>query len=565
VRRHVPGTLAGVPCAATVTALIEALGDLDPMLRFKALAALHRVHGERPDLEIPRAPVETALLAETRRHARAVTLHAALSAAAWIGQDTLLLQTLQERQGRSRHRVFRLLGLLHPQADITAVRMAVDDGDERARASAVEYLDSLLTGEVRRRVLAVIEGIPVRPRIEDPHPVSRTGAAPEQSLVRLIHNEDEVLAALAIHAAAERGVRGVDAELRDVLAHRAGDRWSVADAASWALSGRSGEPLPAVELVHRMRCIPLFRDVPIDDLFHVAAGGRQVRYEAGQVMLRAGAHPEALHLLIDGTVLIDSSAEGRTAPAALDLEEMLDRTPLSATIRADAAAVVLALTREEFFALLSGSVGLVHGMFRTLFPAHSGDTAPHLLRATLPPEFGPGQPAPLQLIDRVLVLEGHPLLRGASGDQLLRLAAVAREVRLEAGTSLFDGTSNPAVDVLLDGEVDVEPTSGAPYTVGRGDTAGAYEVLAGVPPDARAAIRQSGRAVRIDGGDLLDVLMEDTELLQRVFSAGRRLWAAPTAAAASAAPAAASLPQSHATEPVGDAPGGLPTEVARIA
>ena len=92
------------------------------------------------------------------------------------------------------------------------------------------------------------------------------------------------------------------------------------------------EPLPAVELAERLRRIPLFDYVSVDELFRVAGTGRQVRHEPGRLIYQEGVQPETLQFLIDGEVAIEGD-EGtppvrRSAPAALAFEEMLEGTAM---------------------------------------------------------------------------------------------------------------------------------------------------------------------------------------------------------------------------------------------
>ena len=110
----------------------------------------------------------------------------------------------------------------------------------------------------------------------------------EDTLAQLIHDDDQVIAAAAVHLAAERGIGTLADDLEYVLAHRDVRDWYVFEAASWALAGtrmaiderraRWLEPLPAVEIVNRLRRIALFEHVSVDELFRLAGTGRQMRH-----------------------------------------------------------------------------------------------------------------------------------------------------------------------------------------------------------------------------------------------------------------------------------------------
>jgi AAA family ATP:ADP antiporter len=541
VRRHIPATLALIPSEATVKVLIEALGDRDGFLRFKAVEALVRIRRERPDLVIPREPIEAMINTEILRFANALTLHANLFITGGFPGETLLARVLDEKQSRSRNRIFRLLGLIFPPDDIDAARYALDHGDTRARASAAEYLDNLLGGDLRRRLMFVIEDLPIDERVRRANTQFRTRRRdPEDTLAQLIHDEDQIAAAAAIHLVAERGIWKLETDVEHALAHRDVRDWYVFEAASWALAARRVgpserrqrwlEPLPAVELADRLRRIPLFDYVSVDELFRVAGTGRQVRHEPGRVIYQDGTHPETLQFLIDGEVAVQTGDEPQldtwSAPAALAFEEMLQGVPMRATVRASEVAISLSLTREEFLTLLSDNIELTHGLFKMLLDRRGAENL--VMHGRLPSEIKQLAADGLQPIERVLLLQSSPLLQHATGEQLLRLAEIAREVPLAAGTVLFGESANPAIYGILSGELRVDAPGQPPTTADEGDAVGFYETLAAVSAGVTVTVTKEGTALRIERQELFDLLADNIDLLQGLFSALARTESQPS-------------------------------------
>jgi AAA family ATP:ADP antiporter len=533
VRRHLPATLALLPSAASIAALTAALSDRDGFLRFKAVVALESIHRERPDLPIAREAIEAVILADALRFANALTLHANLFGKGAIPADTLLARALDEKQARSRNRIFRLLGLIYKPDDIAAARYAIEHGDARGRASATEYLDNLLSGEMRKRVMLLIEEMPADERVRRANTLFRTRRRDfEDTLAQLIHDEDQIIATAAIHLTAERGIWKLADDVEHALAHRDVRDWYVFEAASWALAARRMapserrqrwlEPLPAAELAVRLQKIPLFDYVSVDELFRIASTGRQVRHEPGRVVYLESIHPESLQFLIDGDVAVDAPGGGapeqRSAPAVLAFEEMLEGTPMRSTIRATDVAITLALTREEFLTLLSDNIELANGLFKMLLETRSRASWGSAMRGEIPPEIASRAKDGLEPIERVLLLQQSPLLERATGEQLLRLATITREVTLVEGTVLFGETENAAIYTLLSGEVRVEAPGEAPFALDEGDTFGLYEALSGIPAGVRVTVTKSGTALRVDRRELFDLLADNIDLLQGLFS-----------------------------------------------
>ena len=207
VRRHLPATLARIPSQRTMDVLVDALSDRDGFLRYKAITAIEALHRSHPELIVRRDPVEALAMAESLRYFNALTLHANFVHGGDFGSDTLLVRALEEKQvAQPRARV--------PAAgpDLLAGRhaaawRALERGTATEHASAAEYLDNVLTGALRKRVVLMVDDMPIDERVRRTNLLFRTRRrTPEDTLAQLIHDDDQVIAACAIHLAAERGI-----------------------------------------------------------------------------------------------------------------------------------------------------------------------------------------------------------------------------------------------------------------------------------------------------------------------------------------------------------------------
>jgi HEAT repeat protein/CRP-like cAMP-binding protein len=534
VRRHIPSTLALIPSDRSVELLVEALGSQDGFMRFKAARALGRIRREHPELAVPAAPVEAQIQREANRYFSTLSLHYNLTHQDAAAGDSLLGRALQEKIARTVDRIYRLLALVYPPRDIAAARWTLEHGDSRGRAGALEYLDNLLTGAVRKKVLPVIEEVPLDEKVRKGNVLlkSRVRDA-EESLAQLIHDDDQVVAATAIQFVESRALWALAGDLEYVLEHRDPRDWYVFEAASWALAARRideqarrarwMEPLPAVVLVDRLRRLPLFDFVSIDEMFRIAGSGRQVRHEGGRTLYERGTRAGTLEFLLDGTVVVQGAGEPPReieSPAALGFDELIQGAPAAETTRAKDRAICLALGEEDLLGLLSESVDLVQGLFRTLLervgPAWS--TGVHLSRHKAD---GVRLADGVQAIEKVLVLEEMPVLSRASATDLAALAGVAHEVRLTAGEVLFAESEVPAIFILLAGELSLEPmTGGEPKAAGPGDTVGVYATLSGADTNGwRAHVTAAGTALRIAREPLFDLLGDRIELVRNLSSA----------------------------------------------
>jgi AAA family ATP:ADP antiporter len=525
VRRHVPSSLALLPYPASVQALLAALDAGDGFLRFKATVALNRLRNNHPELPIDPAVISRHIGIEAARAFNALTLHYNLFVAGGLDANGLLARALSEKHARALNRTFNLLTLIYPPSDIAAVRHAIADRDVKVRSRGMEYLDNLLEGEVRKRVVLLLDDMPAEERIRKGNVIYRTRTRDvEDTLAQLLHDEDQSIASAAVLLVEEKGLWSLADDLEHVLAHRDVRDQFVFEAASWALAASRmqaerrkelwQEPLPAVELADRLRRIPLFDFTYVDELFRLARLGRQVRYEKGHAVYGRGQTVTSIQFLLDGRVAVAGGQE-QAAPAALGFEQLLEGSPMPSAITAADRAITLALTADEFLALLSENVELAEGIFRMLIETHGLATGHTLIHGTLPPDLKAS--AHLRPIDRALLLQSSPLLAHATATQVWRLQAIARETTIAAGAEALPKGGEAAILVVLSGSLRVEGANQAGAATA-GDVIGMYETLAGTPCEATVISTDDSTVLRIDRGGLFELLADHTDLLQGIFS-----------------------------------------------
>jgi CRP-like cAMP-binding protein/HEAT repeat protein len=529
VRRHVPSTLALLPSAASVSALLAALDDPDGFLRFKAVTALGEIRRSHPELTIDATQVSKHILSEAGRAFSALTLHYNLFVAGGLDKTSLLALTLNEKYERAYNRMFLLLSLVHSQGDIAAVRATLEVGEGRTVSGAIEYLDNVLKGDVRRRVMLLVEDMPQDERIRKGNVLYRTRTRDvEDTIAQLLHDEQQAIAAAAIHLVESRQMWNLADDIEHILAHRDPRDWYVFEAASWALAAHRmpaerrkalwQEPLPTVELADRLRKIGVFSFASVDELFRIAGLGRQVRYEAGRTLYERDATPSTVQFLLEGRVNATPAkgpSQAIDAPTPVAFEEVLEGSRMQSTITAVEPVIALSLTTDELLALLSENVELAEGIFRTLMQNRPGWQA--VVHGEISSELQRKVAVGLQQVDRVLLLQGIPLLSHATAEQLLGMAAIARHVPLKAGTDPMSG-GTASILLVLNGSLRIERKGGQVETAAAGDVVGIYETLGGTPFAATVTVTGDGSALKLDRSEVFDLLANHTDLLQGVFS-----------------------------------------------
>ena len=544
VRRHVPSTLSRIPCQASMDVLVAALvREKDAFLRYKCVAAIDRLHREHPELAFDPNPIEVLAWLEGMQYFQYLSYWDNLFTRGGISTPCLLDSLLKEKANRAKDRVYFMLGLLYPRRDIMAARWALEHGEGRAKASASEYLDNVLSGPLRRRLMPMLEDMPLEERVQRGNAILRTRPRDvEETLLILINSDDDVVSAAAIDLVGRLELRSLADDLEHVLAHRDVRDWHVFEAASWTLAGlrlqstkRRAlwlEPLPSVEIASRLRAIPIFASVATDELFRIARTGRQTRLDPGHVVFEAGSLPTHVHMLLDGRVEVKArGGAGRQVrhPAPLGLEEVLEERAHAETVRAVETSVSLQLSVDEARGLLADNTDLVQGLFRWMLDHPAFGTGRLVIRGTegsgldgpssiVDPTSAAAAGGALRPIDVVLALRRIPLFARASVEARLALAAIAHEEPLEQSGMFVHAADAPAIHVVVDGELETVAPGDEGVSIGPGDALGVFETCAGVPLGVDVRVTVPGRALRISHEDFFDLLGQRADLLQALFA-----------------------------------------------
>ena len=126
----------------------------------------------------------------------------------------LLKRALAEKQDANLERIFRVLGLTYPPDDIYSAYLGVVSSHRALRASAVEFLDNLLSADLKRIIMPIIDEV-------SPENLIRQGgdlfgvrmASEREALLYLMQCDDIWLRSCAMYVAREE----TDAEIREVL------------------------------------------------------------------------------------------------------------------------------------------------------------------------------------------------------------------------------------------------------------------------------------------------------------------------------------------------------------
>jgi CRP-like cAMP-binding protein len=122
--------------------------------------------------------------------------------------------------------------------------------------------------------------------------------------------------------------------------------------------------------------------------------------------------------------------------------------------------------------------------------------------------------AGLNIIEKVIALEGVDLLKNLSADQLSRIATIASEVQYPPGKVIIQpDKSLDALYVILDGSVEIGPT-----VAKQNDVLGAWALFDTDPMPVTARTLEDTRLLRIGRDEFFDLLSDNMEITASIFS-----------------------------------------------
>jgi CRP-like cAMP-binding protein len=125
----------------------------------------------------------------------------------------------------------------------------------------------------------------------------------------------------------------------------------------------------------------------------------------------------------------------------------------------------------------------------------------------------------LNIIEKVIALEGVELLKNLNPDQLSRIASIAKEVQYPAGKVILEPTKPlDSLYVILDGSVEISRRGSALVTAQQNEVLGAWALFDSDPMPVTAKTLENTRLLRISRDDFYDLLSDNMEITASIFS-----------------------------------------------
>lgn len=256
---------------------------------------------------------------------------------------------LRNRLTEATDEVLRVLTLLVKGNRMQLILDSCCDRDERVKEHALEALENILTRDIARGLMPLLEDMPLELKLETGIRCYRIKAKDIHGvLVDLLsssHNAEVLCCLMCVQEARARG----KPELAREIFERAMEEEKVR-----LTGGISVEEL--MERVLTLKGIPIFSHLQFKELLAIASISQEERFYEGDTIIREGERGYSMYIIISGRVRIVSRAGGGEEVQLTVLEEsdyfgemsLFDDSPRSATAIAEGEVRLLRINKREF-------------------------------------------------------------------------------------------------------------------------------------------------------------------------------------------------------------------------
>jgi AAA family ATP:ADP antiporter len=216
-RREVPGILLSLGTVSAARVLYENLLERDTTLRFRIISALNKLHRLHPGVQPDDQMVETALAAEILGHYRSYQILAKLNPD--HDRQDPVSRALSESIKQELERIFRLLGLLYPHADLHSAYLGLQAARPTVYDDALEFIENVLKPQIRGMLVPLLDGrISIEQRAAIANRIVRARIeSEEQAVGALVASDDAWLRSCGAYAIGTLGLKSLEEELNRCL------------------------------------------------------------------------------------------------------------------------------------------------------------------------------------------------------------------------------------------------------------------------------------------------------------------------------------------------------------
>jgi signal transduction histidine kinase len=222
-----------------------------------------------------------------------------------------------------------------------------------------------------------------------------------------------------------------------------------------------------VNTVERLRTVPLFSDLPTEDLERLSVGIEEIKLPAGTLLFSEGDRGDRAFVVLEGQIEVVKATVGGEVLLAVQSEgvvgemALLEDAPRNASVRARSDATLLAIPKVRLDELLDSSPSASRAFFKVML-GRWRDTQASLQQSERMAQLG------TLTAGLAHELNNPAAAVNRSAGQMAEAVARYGDARAVVALELGEGGSS-LVDLLLEGLYDRRGATGSLSALGRAD------------------------------------------------------------------------------------------------
>ncbi|HDY86881.1 MAG TPA: HEAT repeat domain-containing protein [bacterium] len=218
IRKNIPGVLKEIPVQESVDILTDSLISANPSLKYFILKSLNKLSSTYEELQFDHRKMDSVIINETKSYYEILNILEFHKKSKERPAGKLLRKALKEKLDRNLESIFRMLGLRYSAKDIFNSYQGIISNKEVLRANAVEFLDNLLSSNIKKYLLPILDQ-------DSPQAVIQHGQklfnirieTYEKALENLVRGSDSWLKACAIYVIFDENNKDLIYIVKEVL------------------------------------------------------------------------------------------------------------------------------------------------------------------------------------------------------------------------------------------------------------------------------------------------------------------------------------------------------------
>jgi CRP-like cAMP-binding protein len=274
-----------------------------------------------------------------------------------------------------------------------------------------------------------------------------------------------------------------------------------------------------VELLVALKAVAPFASLPPEDLALLVERAKPRTFGPGDVVIAPGASVEAIHVVLEGTVLEERGGQTWAVREPYEIVGGVDALAGASSdvaVRAEEPARTLELGREALLdvcydrfdvlaTVAKGVAGMAIAARRLIgsLPWHGEESDPAVTEADV---------RRLALAERVAFMRTIPVLENTAVLTLAGVAATSTPAVVAAGEPLWRvGDPSDHILLVMSGVIDCDDEAETRFALGPREVAGVLDALSTIPRWYNATARTRVFALRARMADVMDVLEDDPD------------------------------------------------------